>query len=108
MAVQNAIEFFQGEDVTLEFTVEDAAGAAVDVTGWTTTFSIARTAGDAILVTAAGAIIDAATGRIDVVLTDTDTDTLSGSYAYDFKRMNAGSEAVLSYGPVTVRQKVTA
>lgn len=102
MAKQVEIGFFKGEDLTLQLTVKDPAGAVVNVTGWTSSFKVEA-------LSKAGTVIDGPTGRIDFTLTDDDTNTLApGAYPYDIKRTDAGLETVLAYGALTVRQNIVA
>jgi len=109
MSIKADIRFFQGEDYTLEVTVIDAAGDAVDITAYTFTCTILADYGDA--GAAAGpytigsgiTIIDGPTGRVDVAIPDADTTGLAaGSYVYDVKRTNDGAESILAHGSLTL------
>lgn len=72
-----------GDDVTLELTIllDDAGGAAVDVTGAVTTWKIYDASGTAI-VEVTGSIEDAAAGRIDVEIDGDDTLEIPGRYPH--------------------------
>ena len=78
---------YKGDDETLAFTVEDEAGAAVDITATTIKYAIARspahepaltkTTSDATLT-----IVDGSNGRFDVELTASDTSSLAPRQYY--------------------------
>jgi len=54
-------------------------------------------------------ITEAGTGKFDVAIIDTDTDSLdTGSYVWDIKRTDAGQEVVLAYGNLELKPKVAA
>jgi len=108
-------EFFRGEDKVLSVTVDDGATPPVakNITGWTLAFTLRQSAGDAtaLVTKTVGAGITITTplsGIFQVSLEDIDTIALApGKYAYDCKRMDAGAEAVLVYGTLTLLPEVT-
>ncbi len=101
--------WFKGEDKVFQFTIQDSAGAAVDITGWTLSWAIATARGTAPALTVAGAITDAANGVCTVTIADTDTDGLTAqTYEYDLKRTDAGSEAILAHGRAVLQEPVIA
>ena len=89
------IEFYQGENATIQVTV-----AGEDITGWTlkaVVGSITKTSGAGITIT------DGVNGVFEIVLSDTDTDGLAaGTYDWAAKRIDEGSESVLSIGICSV------
>lgn len=98
------IEIFKGEDVTLEFNIDNAPIGGIG--SWTLAFSIERKAGDtstAILskTTSSGISINGTV--ITVILSSSDTDTLSvKTYDWDLKRTNTGAEKVIASGKLIV------
>jgi hypothetical protein len=115
MSRKQNVSMFRGEDKVLSVTVDNGATppVAVNITGWTLSFTLRLTAGDATALvtktTASGISLTAPlTGVLQVLLEDVDTVALSpGKYAYDVKRMDAGAEAVLVYGTLTLLPEVT-
>jgi len=109
--ISAADNWFIGEDKTLRFTVLDSTGtAAQNITGWALEW-ILRTRPDAEGTaiykagTAAITITDGSAGICDVAIADTDTGTLSpGEYYHTLRRTDEGSETVLSFGKVSLRQ----
>lgn len=106
---------FVGEDKSLVFTVVDTAGVAVNITGWTLSWTLKRRATDAaalITKTTGGggiALTTPVSGICTVTIEDTDTDPLGPlSGVHELKRTNAGSEAVLSYGTLELKRALHA
>ncbi len=88
--VGDIIEVARGEDRTLQLTIKDAAGAVVDITGATVTFTVRRRPQDPVLIEKDNSglggvtLVDAANGRADIDIQDTDTGPLNVSdYKYD-------------------------
>ena len=110
MAIEFAEEAFIGNDLVLRFTVEDADGAAVNISGWTFAFALASSYSAAAADSDDGITInDAAAGIVDVAVLDTDTDELDvGTYVADLKRADAGQEATLAYGRLKMLPSVAA
>lgn len=119
MAKETALALFQGTDRELRFTVlNEAETEAVDVTGWNLSWMLKKRKSDADLSAAITETSFTVTGvynpdpdlntqRLVLTLEDVDTDALTaGVYYHELKRMNAGNEAVLSYGPFTLRHSV--
>lgn len=107
-------DWFVGEDKTLSFEIYSSDEATIqDVTGWATSF-VMRQIGeaDAIKITKSGSITgtynadpDTNTQRIEITITDDDTDHLPhGDYQYALKRTTAGSETILAYGIATLKK----
>jgi len=115
MARKQNCSMFRGEDKVLSVTVDngDTPPVAVNIMSWTLTFTLRQSAGDATALLAktvgAGITITNPTGGVfQVSLEDIDTIALApGKYAYDCKRMDAGTEAVLVYGTLTLLSEVT-
>ncbi len=93
--------------------VADGTGAKQNITSWALSFTMVPfVSGTASITktTAAGGgitLTDPTNGVCSVAILDTDTDALSaGTYYYQLKRTDEGSETVLSYG-TAVLKKVT-
>lgn len=111
-------EWFTGADKVLQYTVVDSAGVAVNITGWSLRWVMVRkqaasAAASGHLVSketggAGIAITNGASGICQVTITDADTDGMEGGetplYQYELRRTDPGSEDVLAYGNVTLRQ----
>jgi hypothetical protein len=95
------ITVYQGEDVTLNFTMSPLE----DVTGWTLLFTVETDPETPKLIAVAGAITDGPNGKMAVTLDDTTsgTDQTPGSYTYDLWRTDTDSERVLAHGDFHVK-----
>lgn len=110
-------EWHTNTDHVLEFTIYQADGTtAQNITGWALSWLLKRnhdaSDADALLTkTTASAlqvdITSGATGRVDVIVLDTDTLSLAGgTYVHELKRTDAGEESVLSYGRARLKQSL--
>jgi hypothetical protein len=119
MAIERNItaddDFFLGEDKILVDTIYQSDGTTVqNVTGWAISFMVKKNATDAdasakiTKTTGAGIVLTTPlSGLITITLTDTDTASLpADSYRYEVKRTDDGSETVLTFGRLTLRQAV--
>ena len=94
MATDN-IEVFRGDDKSLNLTLKDAAGTAIDITGYTIFFTVKSSTDTA--ANDDGALIsktvtshtDAAAGESTISLTGSDTDISEGTYVYDIQTKDA-------------------
>lgn len=82
--------FVAGDDVVLEITATDSDGDAVDITACTINFEMQRNVTDSEVVISKSTvdgitITDGTNGVMQVVLTNTDTADLSGTYYYEIK-----------------------
>lgn len=114
MAKATNLKLFIGTDFTFNFTVLNAAETeAQDVSAWAVSWmlksdpnisdasaSVTKTSGSGISVSGTwNATPASSTQRLVVVLEDTDTSSLTpGTYYWELKRTDAGSETVLGYG----------
>jgi hypothetical protein len=104
-----------GDYVQLEFTVTDNDAAAVNLTGGTGRFAMARTVDDTAVIdsdsspqTATVTVVGASTGRVDVIIDDADTEALVGEYYYEFKWTDStGKEAVVAWGYIAFAKNLT-
>ena len=93
MAGKDPIEIYQGEDVTLDFTMNPV----IDITGWTLLLTVKGG------FTAGGSVVSGPLGTFTVALTDDNTDSLiPRKYLYDVWRTDSGSERVLARGEFKV------
>jgi hypothetical protein len=104
-----------GDQVQLEFTVLDRNDDIVDLTGGSGRFAMARRPtsnpgidSDASPATATINVINPLTGRVDVIMTDENTEALRGSYYYEFKWTDlSGREAVVARGWISFAENLT-
>ena len=88
----------------LEFT---KGGNAVDISGWTVTFTAKRERGGPIALHTNASITDAANGKAKVVFSSSDTADLAGLYYYDIE-VDTGSEVrTIMSGLIPFKQDVT-
>lgn len=98
------IAVFRGDDVTLQFTVVNAAGGIVNITGWTLEFKIWNERGEEILSKTTGSgitIVDGPNGRADVALSAANTSLFAPTplrYLHALRRTNAGAITVVAHG----------
>ena len=118
MAIRDDIEadddFFTGEDKTITATIYQADGTTPqNITGWSLSYLWKRaktdTDAEAVLTktTSAGGIVltTPVSGVCTITIADTDTDGLvARQYWHELKRMDGGSETVLTTGTVELQQ----
>lgn len=102
---------FCGDGKTIRYTVVDAAGAAVNITGWLVRFTVAPEPGDtAVMEKEGGSGITLTTplsGILDVDINALDTDDIPpGTYIYSLRRIDEGFEQTLAYGDFNLLPKV--
>lgn len=116
--MSNALEFQSftiqaGQDVNLNFTVTDRAGATRDISGTSIRFALSRKAWSNPLLdssegTATVTITSGVQGRFTVALSDTNTDNLIGDYYYEVKITDgAGNETIAARGLVSFEPSIT-
>lgn len=101
-----------GDDLSLQFTVTDADGNAVDITGFTCRFVIARRRGDTAAVsteaspaTATAAITTAVSGIYTVTIDKAVTANLAGTYYFESEIQDgSGDESTVARGWMTFEQ----
>jgi hypothetical protein len=104
MSVPSNLSFFQGEDIQLNFAVTPPA----DITGWTLTGTVQNKLGGATQFTFTPSIQDAGRGWFQASFARAQTSNLSpGDYVWDIRRTDAGKNAVLAHGEITIKQPVT-
>lgn len=87
---------YAGDTLILEITAKDSDGSALDLSGLTLKWSLARTnTSTALLTKTVGSgitVTDAALGKFKVELTPSDTDKFSGEYYHEV-RASQGQKA---------------
>jgi len=109
------LTLMSGDQHQLEYTVTDNDGAAVDLTGGTGRFAIARSPSGTVVIdsdaspqTATVTVVSAVAGTVNVIITDTNTEALIGDYYYEFKWTDStGREAVIARGWMTFARNLT-
>lgn len=101
-----------GDDLSLQFTVTDADGNAVNITGFTARFVIARRRGDTAVVsteaspaTATATLTTPASGIYTVTIDKTVTANLAGTYYFESEiEDGSGDESTVARGWLTFKQ----
>lgn len=106
------LTFFRGDDETLDIEITDSDGNAVDISGykfWFTAKSNENDAdADAEIGPTTGTITDAANGKAQISLTNSDTDIAVGSYSYDIQQKDASNKiTTLVKGKLRITQDIT-
>ncbi len=106
------VSFFAGETVSLGFTITDSDGAAINLTGATLTFYLARLGTqDTVLTKTTGSgitVVSAADGTCTVALTSSNTDNLEGLYIYQLRLVDSSNaETVVSIGEIWVDKSLS-
>ena len=111
------VKIVQNNDITLQFSVVDSSGTAVNITGatikWTarsdknSTAVISKTVGSGITIT------NGSGGVFQVALTAANTATLRGRYVHEAVVTISGSNVTLTnddvtWGTLTIREQFTA
>lgn len=113
--ITNDDDWFINEDKELPLTIYQADETTPqDVSGWALSFMLKRNSSDVtakITKTTAGGggitFTTPASGLVLITVQDTDTAALkAGTYMYEVKRTDDGSETVLTHGTVLLKQAV--
>ena len=105
MSITSHINFFRGEDITLNFQMTPVQ----DITGWGITWKMANQLGGTILLTKTATIVDGPRGQFSVSIASSDTSGLAvGRYVWDARRTDSGNKSTVADGYVTLKQEVTA
>jgi hypothetical protein len=104
MSVQSNLEFFQGEDVLLTFTLTPPQ----DMTGWTLAGTVRDKLGGTSQFTFTPTVTDAGRGIFTATWSRSNTSALApGDFVWDVRRTDSGKNTVLAHGQITVKQPVT-
>ena len=109
--VRQTVEIFAGDSHTLAFSVVDAAGTAIDLTGATIKWKMARSGViPAEIIKSIGSgitVTNAAGGQFTVDLTTTDTAPLLGLYYFQALVIDsAGNQSVIAHGDLTLNLNI--
>ena len=116
MAVNyQSFQLQQGQNVELQITITDTNGDAVDLTGASIRFAMARSPSSAAVVdntaspqTATHVITDATGGLLSIYIDDVIMDDLLGDYYYEVKVTDVSlNEAIVTRGYMTVLAALT-
>lgn len=89
------ITCYRREDIAPTFTMDPVE----NITGWTLLFSVAAQPNDTVkLFQKTPTITSGPAGTFQVAIANEDTDREPGTYAWDVRRTDAGSERVLALG----------
>lgn len=99
--------FFRGEDKALVFTIKDAGGAVINITGWTIGFRMSQSQWGAASIIKAATLTTPASGICTVTLSSGDTSSLTQdgqptTYYYTLRRTDTGSRTELAYGQIII------
>lgn len=99
----------RGDDYSLVFKRTDAAGVAIDFTGWAFQLEFKRNYDDATVadLELTGGEITFSTPYITANFSSAKTIGLSGSYVYDLRGTYSGKVTTLIQGEVTITPSVT-
>ena len=111
MGIRTTVKFPRGQDQTLQLTVIDTAGAAVDVTGWTFALQVRKSPEEPDPeFTITPTIITATAGRVDAVIPRATTLDMQvrkdPPYRWDLWRIDVGNAAQLAYGDFELLEEV--
>ena len=100
----SALTAISGTTLSIPITVLDDDDAAVDMTGATIAFTIARNVGDTPAISIAGgtATSDISSNVVTIGISATNTDPLQGTYAFECKATDTSNDvAIIAYGTIT-------
>jgi hypothetical protein len=100
MSISTNLTFYQGEDITLTFTLSPPQ----DITGWNIVWKLANRLGNAILLTKSATLLVASSGTFKVRIDSADTVALAtGLYCWECWREDAGAKTTLADGYLFLR-----
>jgi hypothetical protein len=100
----------QGSTYSNIITVASSTGSALDLTGYTVASQMRKSYGSSTFYTFTASVFDAATGKVRLQLTSTQTSAISaGRYLYDIEITNIATSAKtrILEGIVTVTPEIT-
>lgn len=105
------ITMYRGRDFDVTFTISDANGTAIDLTGYTIKSEVRskKNRDSRLMETFTVTETDLANGEFKISLTDTETDAISGNSGYYDVLITDTSDITYSYitGTVTIDNTVT-
>jgi hypothetical protein len=105
---------YQENDLTIEATVKDANGDALDLSGGSAEYQISKRGDETALVslstsTSGVTLTDAANGELEIDLADTDTALASGNYVHELRvTLSTGEQYTAFSEPITIRDSIFA
>jgi len=107
----NEIEVFRGDDFGTQLVFKDSDDVAIDITGWTVFFTVKKRREDtdaAALISVTVPPTDPTHGIALITVSHTLTDTLTGTFFYDFKYKKLdGTVQTITSGGITFLQNIT-
>lgn len=101
------LEIYQGDTYAHVVTIQDLAGAAVDITSRTYVARLKNRATDAVVLSFTAAVTDGANGQMTVSATAVATAALTpDSYAWDLQETNGSTVTTILAGIATVVKDV--
>lgn len=82
-------EHKQGDDYNQTMIFKNSDGSFVDLTGSIVKFTVRRKIDGSIIIQKTLTVLDAVEGRVKVSLTNTETNTLSWTYLFDYEMTDA-------------------
>ena len=108
MAIIANLFIDQGTDFSITVDVTDAAGTALNLTGYSAAAQIRKTYASSAISATFTTSIAAATGQVTLSLTDTETTIEAGRYVYDLNiNSSSGQKTRVVEGQATVTPGVT-
>ena len=103
---------YRGDTVADKVTVTDAAGAVVNITGYTFLLTVNKEKAPAStsnqLFQVAGVITDAPAGKVEFSPTSLQADQTPGKYYYDVQMTDGGGKIqTILFGRYTIKQDIT-
>lgn len=114
IGVQNDFQMHSGNSRTLQFTINDEDGSAVDITSAAIRWELSKLDPDTTLPAPKGApivqksvgsgvtVVDGPNGRCDVALDEADTEPLKGDHYHELRVVVAGETSTPSFGKVEI------
>jgi hypothetical protein len=113
MALERDLEFELGQDITIDFSLDNGSGSAETVTGWTFAFTVKKTKDGSALFTKTSSdgisVLAASTKpQIRVTIARANTSSLvPRGYYYDLARTDSGSNTVYTKGALELKWRVS-
>ena len=106
LSAQN-FEMFSGNTKPVAFDVIDHNDLAVDLTGASGSFAVARTSRGPALFTKSGSVPGSPTNRIQFTIAPADTEALNGTFYYECEITDAaGRVSTIAFGTVNIKRNL--
>jgi len=101
-------EHKQGDDYNQTLIFKNSDGSFVNLTGSLVKFTIKRKVNGEIVIQKTLTVIDAIQGKVKVSLSNTETNTLSWTYVFDYELTDAtGIVTTILWGKMTILSDIT-